>query len=211
MSEQDAGAIVPAELFHAVQREPMPAPKRGPSRWLLTGSCYCGVCASKLETVTTTGGTPRKYHYYRCLNKDCPSSPRPGASAEKLEAWVVETCWTFMGSGLREPSTTPDLKPLADEVERTRQLWEGVRTPEMQEALGDEYAATVTARRLAHEEALAVLGAAESAGAPASVVDLRERWETMDGRERRDALRRYLIARVVVSGPKPEAWEIVWK
>jgi DNA invertase Pin-like site-specific DNA recombinase len=209
VSEVDAGTIVSPELFHAVQRAPG-APTRGPASWLLSGLIYCGVCEERLQSVITTGGTPRKYRYYRCLNKDCPK-PRPGARAERIEDYVMTTCWQLLGSSLRDAKADPELPLREARVELTRRLWDEVREPSMQEILGAEWPATVQARRQDHEAALTALGEAQAADAEPSTIDLREQWETMDDQERRAALHRYLVARVMVKGPKPEQWEVVWK
>jgi DNA invertase Pin-like site-specific DNA recombinase len=209
VSEHEAGAIVSPELWHAAQKPKQP-PTRGPASWLLSGLIYCGRCEERMTAMITDGGTPRKYRYYRCQNPDCLPTPRPGARREVIEAWVMETCWTFLGSSLRQAKEDPGLADRAAQVERTRLLWEQVQTPELQEALGDAWPATVSARRQDHEAALTALGEAQAADLEPSVTDLRDQWEELDDQERRTALRRFPIARVMVSGPKPEQWEVVW-
>ena len=213
VSELDAGAIVSAELFQAVQRAPQPS-TRGPARWLLTGMIYCSVCSERMQSVLTTGGMKDrpKYRYYRCLNKACPSKPRPGANADKLERYVMETVWTLLGSHERRSHEAPDLKPLAERVALTEQLYEQAKTPEMQLAYGADAASVITSRRLDYEDSLAALGEAEATDdTPADVIDLRERWADLNDQEKREELRRFHIARIMVAGPKPKQWEVVWK
>jgi DNA invertase Pin-like site-specific DNA recombinase len=213
VSDHEAGAIVEPELFHAVQRGKHPS-RRGPARHLLAGSIFCGRCEEKMQTVLTKGGMEGKpkYRYYRCLNPDCLPTPRPGARGEVIEEWVVETIWTFLGSRMRRPNSAPDLVPLQERVALTEALYEQARTPEMQLAYGADAPSVITARRQDYEAALTALGEAEAQDVSTDdLIDLRERWPEMTDQERREQLHRFHVARVMVSGRTPDAWEIVWK
>ena len=65
-----------------------------------------------------------------------------------------------------------------------------VRTPEARDALGDDWAADVKARRTERDEAAAALGAARAeAGSPANDLRLRDIWDGLDLEQRRAALR----------------------
>jgi len=213
ISDHDAGAIIPPELFHAAQRSKQPS-KQGPARHLLAGQIYCGRCEEKMQTVLTTGGMVDrpKYRYYRCVNPDCLPTPRPGARAERIEEYVMETLWTFVGSRMRRPNSAPDLVPLQERVALTEALYEQAKTPEMQLAYGADAPSVITSRREDYEAALTALGEAERQDAPTDdLIDLRERWPELTDAERREQLRRFHVARVVVSGLKPEQWDIVWR
>ncbi len=211
VSEWDSGAIVDAPLWHAVQRAKAPGRPRSP-RWLLTGLAVCGSCGQCLEPHTSRPGGPgtKPYGYMRCMNRSCDA--RRGASAARLEKWVTKFVWTVLGSHMVEPHVAPDLGPLEEAVARAQRRYDQVRAPEARDALGDDWAADVKARRLELEEAQAALGEARAAGdedATAGIIDLRERWDELDPGERRERLREYAVERVIVNGPRPADWELV--
>ena len=92
-----------------------------------------------------------------------------------------------------------------------RLLWDQAKTPEMQAAYGADAAQVITDRRRDYEDALVALGEAEAAAAPADLIDLREQWGSLEATQRREQLRRYPVERVMVGGPKPEQWRVVFK
>ena len=208
VSDWDAGAIVDAPLWHAIQRAKAPARPRS-ARWLLTGIAVCGSCGQCLEPHTSRpGGRGTKpYRYMRCMNRSCDA--RRGASALRLERYVVETLWTLIGSRIREPRPGPDTAVLEEAVARAQRRFDQALAPEARDALGDLWAADVKARRLELEAAQAALGEARAEGdGEAELIDLRERWDDMGPTERRERLRRYAIERLIVNGPKATDWEI---
>jgi site-specific DNA recombinase len=213
VSEWEAGAIVDEPLWLAVQRAPAPPRPRSP-RWLLTGLAVCGSCGSCLEPHTSRpGGSGTKpYRYMRCMNRSCDA--RRGASVAKLERWVTQTLWQMLGSRTIEPREAPDLGPLVEAVARADRRLEQVLAPDARDALGDLWAADVKARRAELEEAQAALGEARAAtneDEAAGIIDLRERWDDLDPGERRERLRRYAIERVIVKGPSPADWELMFR
>jgi DNA invertase Pin-like site-specific DNA recombinase len=213
VSEWDSGAIVDAPLWQAVQpKNAKPAARPRSPRWLLTGLAVCGSCGACLEPHTSRPGGPgtKPYHYMRCMNRSCDA--RRGASAMRLEAWVMSTLWMLLGSTVFEERDAPDLGPLVEAVAVAQRRLDQVDTPEAMDALGDGWVANVKARRLELEDAEAALGKARvEAGedAAAAILDLRERWPELDPGERRERLHQYAVKRVIVNGPKPADWELM--
>lgn len=213
VNENAHEALVDAPLWHAAQREGK-APARSGRKsddWLLSGLLTCGSCGHSMivwRGAATRNGRPQApQRRYRCTNRKCER--RMSVRAPEIEQWVVDDVVRLLGSRVHEERETVDVRPLKDAAERTRRRLEQVQTPEAMDALGDDWAANVKARRQEHEKALAELGAARAeATEPVDVVDLRERWPGMSTPERRDALKRYDIRRVIVYGPTPSSWMI---
>ena len=124
----------------------------------------------------------------------------------------METVWTFLGDRRNQSSAGPNLLPLQERVALTEALYEQAKTPEMQLAYGADAPSVITSRREDYEAALTALGEAEAQEGPTDdLIDLRERWSDLTDEERRAELRRFHIARIVVNGPAPEQWSVVWK
>lgn len=213
VSEWAADPVVDVPLWESVQRGRAKAPVRPRSpHWLLTGLARCGSCGQSLDPHTSRPGGPgtKAYRYMRCKNRSCDA--RRGASALRLEAWLPETLWMLLGSRVQEPHEAPNLEPLVEAVEKAQRRYDQVRAPEARDALGDDWAADVKARRLELEEAQATLGAARTAAgvdAAAEIIDLRDRWNELSQAERRERLSAYAVSAVIVHGPKPSEWELV--
>lgn len=210
-------AIVDTPLWEAAQRRGKPSARSGPKadRWLLSGLARCGKCGNAM-TVWYGGGTMAdgsRRRRYRCATRGC-SRPIISANAPTLEQWVVETLWLLLGSKVAgdEPEAV-DLTPLVEAVATAERRLEQVLAPEARDALGDLWAADVKARRLEHEAALTALGearqVASASGATPEIVELREQWPDMTTARKRDALSRYLVDAVIVSGLTPDKWELL--
>jgi hypothetical protein len=166
------------------------------------------------RTLKRADGTPYVHHQkpsvrYRCTNRKDPH--RVSVKAPDVERWFVLSLFQLLGAVVAEHAEQPDLTPLIEQVELTRSLWEQVRTPEMQSALGTEWPATVQARREDHEQALTALGEAQVAAGTAevaSVTDLKEAWPSMTLAEQRDTLDLY-GARVRCNGKTRDTWELI--
>jgi len=190
VSEWSAGGIVDEPLFHAAQRTgPDLRPARGTGHaWLLTGFLKCEACGYNLSPgvgQARKDGTKRRY--YRCVNRRCDT--RGSVKAEIIEPWVVLRSFQT-GDELEARGNEPDLAPLEEALTAAERRYEQVRGPEARDALGDDWAADVKARRLERDEAAARLGAARAeAGSPAHDLRLRDVWDDLDLEERRAALR----------------------
>lgn len=210
-------AIVDEPLWQAAQRRDKEPARSGrkSDRHLLAGLVRCAKCGRSMSV--WYGKTEPKYgtrqRRYRCGNRAC-SRPITSVNAEPLERWAVETVWLLLGSRVAgdEPEAA-DLAPLEAAVELAERRLTQVMAPEARDALGELWAADVKARREEHEAALTALGdarhAASSSSSAPEAVELREQWPSMTTSEQREALSLYLVDAVLVSGPKPDEWELV--
>lgn len=208
-------AIVDEPLWQAANARKGARAGRRSDRHLLAGLVRCGKCGKSMSV--WYGKNEPKYgsrqRRYRCGNRAC-SRPYVSVNAEPLERWTVETLWTLLGSRVAgdEPDAV-DLGPFVERVDTAQRRLDQVMAPEARDALGTLWAADVKERRLELEAAQAALGdarqAARSANTAPEVVELRERWDDMTTAERREALNNYYVDAVLVSGPKPDGWELV--
>jgi site-specific DNA recombinase len=188
VSEWDAGAIVDAPLWHAVQRAKAPARARSP-HWLLTGLATCGSCGSCLEPHTSRPGGPgtKRYRYMRCMNRSCDA--RRGASASWLEHVIVRLTFDRTAE-IATRATAPDLGSLEDALATAERRLEQVMADGAADDLGELWAPEVRKRREARDEAAALLGAArQEAGVDAPEFRIRDVWDDLSPADRREALR----------------------
>jgi hypothetical protein len=123
-------------------------------------------------------------------------------NADRLEPWVVARSFQT-GDEMFTRSEAPDLGALEADVDAADRRLAQALTPEAQDALDGEWAATVKARRLERERALSALGEArERAGVEAADFRLRDSWDGLSHAERRDALA--LFWRAIYVGRKEE-------
>jgi DNA invertase Pin-like site-specific DNA recombinase len=186
VSEWDAGAIVDEPLWHAAQRVAPPRPPRSEDGWLLTGLLRCGACGRNLKGSTNSSkyGT---YRNYKCRNRACPA--RVSVSARRIEPWVVLQSLKA-GDEVVTRGATPDLAPLEEALATAERRYEQAKSPEVRDALGDDWPADVKARRLERDEAAARLGEAhQEAGVEAIDFRLRDVWDGLSAADRRSSLR----------------------
>jgi DNA invertase Pin-like site-specific DNA recombinase len=185
---------------------PKPRPSRGEAPWLLTGLVHCARCGRRLAPWRASARQNR-VRRYKCPARDC--QPRTSIAADVAEREVIRLLFDLLGADweTREQEAA-DLAPLEEALEKAERLLAQASTPEAQEALGDEWLSMVGARRAARDEAAAVLGRAMAENNPVASAkvdeeDLRATWDDLSAEERREALQRYALSRVVISGPKP--------
>lgn len=220
VSEWEAGGIIDEALFQAAQvKYPDHRPPRAEhSTWLLTGFLKCANCGYSLSpTATNSGRGGPKRRYYRCVNHRC--DVKGAARADILERWVILESFS-VGDELEVRASTAGLGELEEALTVAERRYNQVRTPEVRDALGDDWAADVKARRMERDEAAAALGRARAEqGNPAQDLRLRDIWDDLDLPSRREALRMYWKAihvgkrkpgegtpiRLVATGPGIEA------
>ena len=89
-------------------------------------------------------------------------------------------------------SQAPDLAALEEALAAAERRYEQAKAPEARDALGDDWAPDVKARRLERDSAATALGEARSrAGVPTMEFRLRDVWDTLSPRDRREAVRLY--------------------
>lgn len=189
VSEHAAEAIVDEPLWHAVQVvSPLPRPARGADAgWLLTGLVRCAACDRALSVHLS--GRDSKYRRYRCRNRACAA--KANIKADDIERWAYVAA-RERTSAVDLGSEAPDLGALEDGVATTERRLTQALSPESQDALGDAWAATVKARRLERDVALAALGAARVVvGAPAEALALSEVFDDLSPLERRAVMQHY--------------------
>lgn len=197
VAEVEAGAIVDEPLWHAAQQNAGPRPKRSSeSPWLLTGIARCAACGYSLAVWTGAKGrrnsagerveVKNRARRYRCRNRKCTA--QTNVEAGRLERWVVLQSFA-VGDEIATRSAAPDLSALEEALVTAERRYEQVKAPEARDALGDEWAADVKARRAERDAALAALGEARAAaGVPASEFRLRDVWDALSPTDRRAAL-----------------------
>jgi DNA invertase Pin-like site-specific DNA recombinase len=160
------------------------------SAWLLAGIARCWSCRYAMQGTTTSRGK----RIYRCTRRhaggECPAPAR--IDADTLEAAVVDAFWQLTSDLAADgsPIPTADLSAPETALERAERRLAQVEQPDMQDALGDRWPVVVRERRDDRERAATDLGRAR-AEVPADVVDtvtLREVWDRVGTRERRDLL-----------------------
>jgi ribosomal protein L34E len=202
--------IVDVETWQAAQRPNGRAPQRPRSktpggRFTLTGIARCAACGYTLEATSTSRGK----RMYRCSRRHaggmCPNPARIDADA--AERAFFEVTAELAAAGTSDPA--PELAALEQELARAEERYARVKAPDMQDALGDDWPATVKARRQERDRAAEALGQARAGAASTSadvpdVATLRETWPQMAPADRRELLAARFGA-VAVSGRKGEA------
>lgn len=174
--------IVDPATFDAVQAlgkvepEERDRPQRGRSFYLLSGLLHCGSCGQTMVGTHDAHGR----RIYRCTGRlvgGCANRAR--VDAQLIEDEAVGLLLATEGE-LRGRPRVP--RPQLDSLERQlaaaeRRLAQALQ-PEVQDALGAEWAAFVKARREERDAASAAYGAARSVDPEqAELSTLRELWE----------------------------------
>ena len=193
VSEWAAGGIIDEALFQAAQRQgPDYRPPRGEGvEWLLSGLLKCENCGFNLSPSATNSGRKDKVkrRYYKCVNRRCDA--RSSVRAERLEPWVVLTSFR-QGDVLEARREGSDLSHLEEALAVAERRYSQVLAPEARDALGDDWAADVKARRSERDEAAAALGGARAEeGGPLVDLRLRDIWDDLPFEDRKAALRLY--------------------
>lgn len=189
VSEHAAEPIVDEALWHAVQAvTPRPRPPRSADAgWLLTGLVRCAACEKALSSYLS--GKDSRHRRYRCRNRACEA--KANVKADDLERLAFLQA-VVVGNELATRTEAPDLGALEDAVAVAERRLSQVLTPETQDALGDAWPATVKARRLECDAALAALGEARGAAVvPARFLSLKDIWDDLDPLERREVMGLY--------------------
>ena len=169
--EVAGGRIVDVATWHAVQGMRQSRPARSKGGWLLTGLATCGTCSRNLHPVTDGDG----YRRYRCAHRACPS--RVSVSALRIEPWVVARSFEA-GDEVETRAKAPDLGALEDALAKAEARYEQAKSPDVSDAMGDDWAAYVKARRLERDDAATALGqACQVAGVEAASFRLRDVWD----------------------------------
>lgn len=137
---------------------PAQARRRPPSEYLLAGVLRCAGCGYAMQG--TRNG--RGQRVYRCNRRHaggvCPAPAR--SRADVVEAAVLEKVRGM--AFVERVAPDVDLAPLAAAYEAADRRLEQVLAPDMQDALGEGWAAVVKERRLEREEAGRALGEARA-------------------------------------------------
>ena len=205
--------IVDIETWQAAQRPNGNVPRRPRSktpggRFTLTGIIRCAACGYTLEATSTSRGK----RIYRCSRRHaggmCPDPARIDADvAERAaERAFFEVTAELAAAGTSDPA--PELAALEAELRRAEERYARVKASDMQDALGDDWPATVKARRQERDRAAEALGQARAAAASTSadvpdVATLRETWPAMAPADRRKLLAARFGA-IAVSGRNGE-------
>jgi site-specific DNA recombinase len=192
VSEWDAGTLVDPADWHAVQalRKSVQAGRNAKGKHLLSGLLFCGSCGHRMVYVKPSSrqskGTRPKY---KCPNAlGCPK--RVHVHGDVVEALVVEEAFRVSKKLLARPEQDVDLSSHEEALEKAERRFQQMHTPEAQDALGSEWAATAKARRQERDDAAAALSEARrtsgvGAGRP---VQLGHVWDDLGPLEQREAL-----------------------
>lgn len=194
VSEVEAGALVDEPLWHAAQRAGVdlrPSRPEAKTDWLLSGFLKCATCGYNLAPTATNSGRrdQSKRRYYRCVNRRCAG--RASVRAERMEAWVVAVTKQREGE-LEARNEEPDLGALEEALATAERRYEQAKAPDARDALGDDWAADVKARRLERDEAATALGLArQETGVGPRSFRIGDVWDDYDLADRRAALGLY--------------------
>jgi site-specific DNA recombinase len=208
VSPVECGAIVDTATWQAAQRPPHVQDGRTrKGRLLLSGLLECAGCGHKLHPWGGNGNRPRSGGLrYRCACRSCPA--RASILAEPLERLVVARAFEVSRELVEKPAEAVDLEPLEDALAAAVRRWEHVQTPEVQDAMGDGWAAQLRLRRDEMDAAARELGEARAkAGLSASntrVYNLGHIWDDLTVEQQRSALQ-HTFERVVVTKVPPRS------
>jgi DNA invertase Pin-like site-specific DNA recombinase len=193
VSDWDAGALVEAADFHAVQalRQSVQASRNAKGKRLLSGLLFCGSCGHRMVYVKPSAnqskGTRPKY---KCPNAlKCPE--RVHVHGDFVEALVVKEAFKVSKKLVTRPEAdTEDLAPFEEALEKAERRFQQMQTPEAQDALGSEWAATAKTRREERDAAATALSEARrvASSGEGRPLQLGHIWEDLDPLAQREAL-----------------------
>jgi DNA invertase Pin-like site-specific DNA recombinase len=208
VSEHDAGAIVDAATWHAAQKPRQPRNGRD-GKWLLSGLLRCAECGRSLRPWKPSQKQAHTAPRYRCDGDTCPS--RVSVHAPATEDLVVQEAFAQDLRLVTKPQKVTDLAGLERALEDAERRFAAIQTPDVQDAMGSDWAANLRERREARDAAAAALvEARQEAGETADgrkVLALGHIWEDLEPSQQRLALR-WLFAEVRVAkvprGQRPD-------
>jgi len=186
--------LVAPELWRRAQMpaSPRPAPRRSVGReFLLTGILRCATCGYSLAATTTSRGS----RIYRCAGRHSGGTHQSwSVQADVLEPEIERFFWDHL-----EDLAAEGRRPVGDDSQELREAlaqaeaqYEQVKTPEAQEAFGEDYLSVVRERRSAVAQAEDALDRADRDRSeeiePAKLVTLRQMWGELDPLDRRELI-----------------------
>lgn len=193
VSDWDCGVLVDASDWHAAQalRQAVLAGRNAKGTHLLSGLLFCGSCGHRMTYVRPsskqTKGTRPKY---RCPNAlKCPR--RVHVHGDVVESIVVEKAFReSLELVARHEGDGTDLAPYEEALAQAERRFQQMQSPEAQDALGSDWAATAKARRKEREAAAAALGNARHSmeAGESWPVNLGHIWDDLDPLAQREAL-----------------------
>src|SRR5215831_6959729 len=160
------------------------------SSWLLTGIARCGNCRYALQGTTTSRGK----RIYRCTARHaggcCPEPAR--IHADKLEEIADEF---FRGVTYGDDiaiseaeSNQPEIQRLTDELDRAQRRFDQAMQPEVGEAMGDSWAATISERSKERDDIAVSLGKAQIGSQTTTEIPLESIYDESSVAEKRTYL-----------------------
>ena len=209
VSPIECGAIVDAATWQAAQRpKHVQDGRTRAGRLLLSGLLVCAGCGHKLHPTGDHAARRPKAggRRYKCACRSCTA--RASILAEPLERAVIERAFQVSRELVERPSETVELAPLEDALAAATRRWEHVQSPDVQDAMGDGWAAQLRLRRDEMDAAARALGEARAKAGVSEhggrVFQLGHIWDDLTPEQQRDALQ-HTIERVVVTKVPPRA------
>jgi hypothetical protein len=180
----DAHEPIVDEPTWLAAQHPNPAPqRRRKGGYFLAGLLRCQACGYTMQGTVTSRGK----RIYRCVRRHagglCPSPSRIEAAVVE-EAVVARLFAEAAPIYERRAAQAPNLEPLTETLDRAEARLAQVLSPAAQDALGDEWPATVKERRAERDAAATALGEARAAITPGDVeyrVELVKFWNDEAG------------------------------
>lgn len=201
VAEVVSGALVDDATWHAAQSPKLVRDGRtDKATSLLAGLLKCGTCGRVLIRWRPAKSHANRAWRYTCKGLDCPDRVSiHGPIADEL---VTQAAFEADLRLAVKPSETVNLAPLEEALAIAERRWEQVQSPAAMDALGDDWAANVKARRAERDAAAAALGAARAeSGLEAggeTVLVLGHIFDDLEPDQQREALR-WIFAEIVVA------------
>jgi DNA invertase Pin-like site-specific DNA recombinase len=213
VSPVECGAIVDAATWQAAQRPKYVQDGRTKqARLLLSGLLGCAGCGHNLHpTGDHAERRPRAGgRRYKCACRSCPA--RASILAAPLERLVVERAFEVSRELVERPAEAVELAPLEEALAAATRRWEHVQTPEVQEAMGDGWAAQLRVRREEMDTAARELGEARAraglTGTAGRVFQLGHIWDDLTPEQQREALQ-HTFERIVITKVPPRSEPVI--